>query len=166
MSNEKHMAQLRDKAADFALYIQFIQSFEAYRVLSVDDKLTQCISAETGRNKEDGFETSKTGPEKCLSADKSFRDLVHETFGSSLATIVAAMDRMQMTDVEFLGVSLMILFDPQRDGLSEIARKLLCDARNQLSTDWLDLYTKCGIHNGEERMGNSVLLLPAIYVSG
>ncbi|KAH7714347.1 Protein NHR-76 [Aphelenchoides avenae] len=226
LENERHKALIHDKASEIALYISFIQCFEAYQVLSVDDKLIIAkkflasyfifeqfyITYEnrghiTGRVhlnnytwfpllsyspssdpeherwqppaeepkspysdasspsypcKSSASRSGSTNEWKCVLEDVCFDDLLQDTYKNTMRTLVEAMSTMKMTDVEFVGISLMLLFDPNTDGLSEIAKLVLTEARNQLSVDWLDAYKQCGIANGDERMGSSVLLLPTI----
>jgi hypothetical protein len=53
----------------------------------------------------------------------------------------------------------------EREDISELTRKVLHSVRSQVFSDWLEVYDVCGIENGEERMGNSVLLLTSVVVS-
>ncbi|KAH7709581.1 Protein NHR-76 [Aphelenchoides avenae] len=94
--------------------------------------------------------------------DKSYNKTTFKVYSSSLQSVCGQMESIGMTETEFVATCLVLIFEPKRDGLSEIAKRVLSSARNKLFEDWLDFYRKCGMTNGEERMGNCLLLLTAL----
>ncbi|KAH7704130.1 Protein NHR-76 [Aphelenchoides avenae] len=249
----KHKDRIKDFSADFGLMIEFLASFEPFRMLGVDDKVTNAsvvlpqriypfqlviskaflrvfyyyqvfyltyingghkinriyradytyfeiapppnrpststLEAETPpasvaespasvHEAEEGCGTYAPKPAseptsssaksevsnatKSIFFDKSYGKTTYRVYSSSLRTVCGQMESIGMTETEFVATCLVLIFEPKRDGLSEIAKRVLSSARNKLFEDWLDFYRKCCVSNGEERMGNCLLLLTAL----
>ncbi|VDD92520.1 unnamed protein product [Enterobius vermicularis] len=56
------------------------------------------------------------------------------------------------------------LFSTAAPNLSDLAKKLVKEARDHLYLDWFAYYEAHNISDGSMRVGNALLLLPAIYV--
>ncbi|KAH7710955.1 Protein NHR-76 [Aphelenchoides avenae] len=215
------VTRVKDMSADFALIVEYIQSLEPFRVLSVDDKVivaraymkifyfleqfyitylngghkTDCLhrtdytyfrlvppwpgmddeqwndlNKQLKSNDDADASTSQGSPakenghaeQKSIILDYSFGSMIFEGYRNSLRAVSEQMENMQMTDLEFVGMSLVLVFDSKREGLSEIAQKVLASARSQLFTDWVSVYRRNGVQNGEERMGSAILLLTSL----
>lgn len=83
----------------------------------------------------------------------------------SLRDITGPMYHFGMTDVEFVALTVVIIFDHTVPGLSEVTRRLVKEARDRMFRDWLAYYEAHGITDGPQRVGNAMLILPAIQVT-
>ncbi|KAI6221286.1 hypothetical protein M3Y99_01565200 [Aphelenchoides fujianensis] len=82
----------------------------------------------------------------------------------AMETLIRPMDSLQMNDVEFIGSSLAILFEPNLPNLSPNGRLQVKQLRNQLFVDWFSYYETLGdsIEDAAIRMGNTLLMFPVI----
>ncbi|KAH7701224.1 Protein NHR-76, partial [Aphelenchoides avenae] len=87
---------------------------------------------------------------------------IHATFRQTLDTVVAQMEKIGLTEAEFVAMCLLLVFEPNREHLSEISKKVLSQARDQLFKEWAELYATSGAEDGDERLGNCVLLLASV----
>lgn len=87
---------------------------------------------------------------------------IHAIFRRTLETVVTQMEHIGLTEAEFVAMCLLVVFEPNREHISEISKKVLSCARNKLFKEWVELYVVCGIDDGDERMGNCVLLLASV----
>lgn len=91
-----------------------------------------------------------------------------------------------MTDVEFCALTAILLFDPSKNlyqlsftiyhfdcskslflvasGLTEVGSRIVREARDRVYNDWFGFYDKNGVHDIGQRVGNTMLLLPAVQV--
>uniref|UniRef100_A0AC34GHT3 Uncharacterized protein n=1 Tax=Panagrolaimus sp. ES5 TaxID=591445 RepID=A0AC34GHT3_9BILA len=76
--------------------------------------------------------------------------------------IVLPMSSVEMTDVEIVGLMLIMLFDPFAPNLNETAKKVVKAVRDRVYEDWFAVYSHSGISNGPEKIGNVVLITSAI----
>uniref|UniRef100_A0AC35G5K9 Uncharacterized protein n=1 Tax=Panagrolaimus sp. PS1159 TaxID=55785 RepID=A0AC35G5K9_9BILA len=103
-------------------------------------------------------------------SDVDTRHINHKTMVSinipymkkALNDIVLPMSSVEMTDVEIVGLMLIMLFDPFAKDLNETAKKVVKAVRDRVYEDWFAVYTHNGIINGPEKIGNVVLITSAI----
>ncbi|KAK0400170.1 hypothetical protein QR680_003386 [Steinernema hermaphroditum] len=93
---------------------------------------------------------------------EEMRRIVLPTLRSSLEEIARPMYHLGMTDTEFVALVLIVLLNPDIAGLSQIARNTIGVARNRLYKDWFAYYEKNGVGDGQLKVGNSLLILPAL----
>ncbi|KAE9553385.1 hypothetical protein FO519_003395 [Halicephalobus sp. NKZ332] len=76
--------------------------------------------------------------------------------------ICLPMAAIGMTDVEVVGLMLIMLFDPNAPNLTEQAKKIVKAVRDRVYEDWFSIYAHNGIENGAEKVGNVILITSAI----
>jgi len=76
--------------------------------------------------------------------------------------ICLPMAAIEMTDVEVVGLMLIMLFDPNAPNLTEQARKIVKAVRDRVYEDWFAIYTHNGIEDGAEKVGNVILITSSI----
>ncbi|KAI6221219.1 Rabenosyn-5 [Aphelenchoides besseyi] len=102
-------------------------------------------------------------------AKNSDGQLVDDTTLTRLATphiklamelLIRPMEEIHMTDVEFIALSLSILFETKLQKLSPKGRDQVQELRNQLWSDWFSYYETLGdsIEEAAIRMGNTLLM--------
>ncbi|TMS38740.1 hypothetical protein L596_005395 [Steinernema carpocapsae] len=96
---------------------------------------------------------------------EEIRRIVLPTLRESVEEIAKPMFFLGMTDIEFVALVLIILLNPDIAGLSQIASNAISVARNRLYKDWFAYYEKNGIDDGPLKVGNSLLLLPALQTA-
>lgn len=67
-----------------------------------------------------------------------------------------------MTDVEFCALTAVLLFDPSVPGLSDNGSHVVRQTRDRVYNDWFELYERVGVEDMGQRVGNTMLLLPAV----
>uniref|UniRef100_F1KW61 Nuclear hormone receptor family member nhr-71 n=1 Tax=Ascaris suum TaxID=6253 RepID=F1KW61_ASCSU len=107
---------------------------------------------------ENGGKRVKVDPE-------TVRRLLVLPLRESMRSITAPMYHFGMTDVEFVALVVIILFDHTLSGLSEPTRRLVKEARDRIYRDWFAYYEAHGIIDGPQRVGNAMLILPALKAS-
>ncbi|VDM70999.1 unnamed protein product [Strongylus vulgaris] len=70
-----------------------------------------------------------------------------------------------MSDVEFVALTAILLFDPAAIGLSERGSRTVREARDRVYNDWFSFYDKMGVLDVGQRVGNTMLLLPALMTT-
>ncbi|KAI6181319.1 Rabenosyn-5 [Aphelenchoides besseyi] len=106
-------------------------------------------------------------------AKNSDGQLIDDTTLTRLATphiklamelLIRPMEEIHMTDVEFVALSLSILFETKLKKLSSKGRDQVQELRNQLWTDWFSYYETLGdsIEEAAIRMGNTLLMLAVL----
>ncbi|GMR49613.1 hypothetical protein PMAYCL1PPCAC_19808, partial [Pristionchus mayeri] len=82
----------------------------------------------------------------------------------SLHILAGAMEKMQMSDVEFCGLVAVLLFDSTIAGLSEEGRAIVAESRDRAYKDWFAYYRMQGRSRDDaaQRVGETLLLIPAI----
>ncbi|RCN28699.1 Ligand-binding domain of nuclear hormone receptor [Ancylostoma caninum] len=79
-----------------------------------------------------------------------------------LLELSGPMYHNNMTDVEFCALTAILLFDPIASGLTEVGSRIVREARDRVYNDWFGFYDKNGVHDIGQRVGNTMLLLPAV----
>uniref|UniRef100_A0A7E4V8U0 Nuclear receptor domain-containing protein n=1 Tax=Panagrellus redivivus TaxID=6233 RepID=A0A7E4V8U0_PANRE len=80
----------------------------------------------------------------------------------ALRDIVVPMAELEMTDVEAIGMMLIMLFNPHIPEMSEATRKSVKATRDRVFEDWHSIYVHNDIPNGPEKVGNVILLTSTI----
>ncbi|KIH55134.1 Ligand-binding domain of nuclear hormone receptor [Ancylostoma duodenale] len=87
-----------------------------------------------------------------------------------LLQLSGPMYHNNMTDVEFCALTAILLFDPTHkfvlvaSGLTEVGSRIVREARDRVYNDWFSFYDKNGVHDIGQRVGNTMLLLPAVQL--
>ncbi|VDO21026.1 unnamed protein product, partial [Haemonchus placei] len=96
------------------------------------------------------------------------RDTLNKLFVQSLKDFLlelsAPMYYNKMSDVEFCALNAVLLFDQAAPGLSEKGCRIVREARKRVYNDWFELYRKTGVRDIGQKVGNTMLLLPAVQV--
>ncbi|PIO69216.1 Ligand-binding domain of nuclear hormone receptor [Teladorsagia circumcincta] len=93
---------------------------------------------------------------------ETLNKLFVQTLKDFLLELSVPMYHNKMTDVEFCALNAILLFDPVAPGLSAIGSRLVRQARDQVYYDWFEHYQKTGVEDIGQRVGNTMLLLPAV----
>uniref|UniRef100_A0A914V9S6 NR LBD domain-containing protein n=1 Tax=Plectus sambesii TaxID=2011161 RepID=A0A914V9S6_9BILA len=92
-----------------------------------------------------------------------FNRLYHSMFIHGMRGLVEPMTTMKMTEREMLAFNLIILYSSQNAidlGLDQ--QNALIKARNEVLDDLHQYYCDSNIEDGEIRLGNLILLVPAV----
>ncbi|KHN85842.1 Nuclear hormone receptor family member nhr-71 [Toxocara canis] len=111
----------------------------------------------------DDSKTAVNEAGKMAKADPvTIRRLLITPLREAMRSITGPMYHFGMTDVEFVSLVVVILFDHSTPGLSEPAKRLVKEARDRMYHDWFAYYEAHGIADGPQRVGNAMLILPAL----
>jgi len=187
ISKKKHVFRM-----EFALISEFINSFHPFAKLMLDDRVSLCRNIMVSfAMLERFYRTMKFGglqtkrivsvgynyidltdiDQHCEGVDKEKIDV--ETLKKifippllqALHELTGPMYHCGMTDVEFVALIAVLLFDANVANLSDVSRRLVKDARERAYSDWFSYYTAHGITDGPQRVGNCLLLLPALQTT-
>ncbi|WKY05008.1 hypothetical protein Q1695_005763 [Nippostrongylus brasiliensis] len=92
---------------------------------------------------------------------ETLNKLFVESLKDFLLQLSGPMYHNGMTDIEFCALNAVLLFDPSA-GLSESGSVVVREVRDRIYKDWFDLYDKMGVRDIGQRVGNTMLLLPAV----
>ncbi|CAI4228328.1 unnamed protein product [Auanema sp. JU1783] len=186
---ERHRMEKNRLRIEISMYVEFLNSIHPFPKLSLDDKIALLKHLSISfAILEKFYNTMKAGglqSNRIIHADGSFYDLEapesveitlngepldKETFlklfvvplKESLHELSGAMYHNGTTDIEFCALVAILLFDPSAPGLDEGTRRIVKDARDRVYSDWFAFYRAHNIQDGSERMGNTMLLLPAV----
>uniref|UniRef100_A0A914UHZ8 NR LBD domain-containing protein n=1 Tax=Plectus sambesii TaxID=2011161 RepID=A0A914UHZ8_9BILA len=173
-----------------ALIADFMQSLRPFAHFSPDDKFTLlknfalefCFVEGCYRTYlNNGFQTNSftlaTG--EIVSLDKTdqffnifataildaatMKRLYHSMFIHGMRGLVEPMTAMKMTEREMLAFNLILLYSSQNaTDLSPDQQNALIKARNEVLDDLHQYYCDSNIEDGEVRLGNLILLVPAV----
>uniref|UniRef100_A0A914UHV9 NR LBD domain-containing protein n=1 Tax=Plectus sambesii TaxID=2011161 RepID=A0A914UHV9_9BILA len=93
----------------------------------------------------------------------TLKKLCHSMFTQGMRDLVEPMTMMKMTEREMLAFNLIILYNNQNAadlGLDQ--QNALMKARNEMLDDLHQYYCDNNIEDGEIRLGNLILLVPAV----
>uniref|UniRef100_A0A1I7WNK9 NR LBD domain-containing protein n=1 Tax=Heterorhabditis bacteriophora TaxID=37862 RepID=A0A1I7WNK9_HETBA len=97
--------------------------------------------------------------------NETLNKLFIQPLRDSLLEISGPMYHSNMTDVEFCALIAILLFDPAAPGLDDSVRRIVKDARDKVYHDWFAYYNQLGVEDASQRVGNTMLLLPAVQAS-
>ncbi|KAL6739659.1 hypothetical protein Aduo_013090 [Ancylostoma duodenale] len=177
---------------DIALLVEFLNSTPPFPMLAVDDKIAlmknfsvsfsilekyyitmRAGGLQTNRiYHSDGTYTDLEDPDSITEEAKRVvggevdRETLNKLFVQPLKEFLlqlsGPMYHNNMTDVEFCALTAILLFDPIASGLTEIGSRIVREARDRVYNDWFSFYDKNGVHDIGQRVGNTMLLLPAV----
>uniref|UniRef100_A0A7I4YIB9 Nuclear receptor domain-containing protein n=1 Tax=Haemonchus contortus TaxID=6289 RepID=A0A7I4YIB9_HAECO len=177
---------------DIALLVEFLNSINPFPSLDLDDKaalikrfsvpfailekyyITMCAGGlQTNRIfHSDGTYSDLNDPDSITTGANKVRsgsvdrDTLNKLFVQSLKDFLlelsAPMYYNKMSDVEFCALNAVLLFDQAAPGLSENGCRIVREARDRVYNDWFELYRKTGVRDIGQRVGNTMLLLPAV----
>ncbi|KAK6057586.1 Ligand-binding domain of nuclear hormone receptor [Cooperia oncophora] len=177
---------------DIALLVEFLNSISPFPHLTLDDKVALMKKFSVSFSiLEKYYITMRVGglqTNRIFHSDGTYSDLddpdsiakeanrvagggvdrntLNKLFIQSLKDFLlelsVPMYHNKMTDVEFCALNAVLLFDPAAPGLSEIGRHIVREARDHVYEDWFELYRKIGVEDIGQRVGNTMLLLPAV----
>ncbi|VDK55259.1 unnamed protein product [Cylicostephanus goldi] len=79
-----------------------------------------------------------------------------------MSELSGPMYHNNMSDAEFCALNAILLFDPRADGLSEHGIQVVAEARKRTYDHWFSFYNVLGVQDIGERVGNTMLLIPAL----
>jgi len=133
------------------------------------DKLSKEVKTEKPEN--DG-QTQKAAPKvtpekskkdgAAMISPQTVVDLNIPYLKKAIVDIVHPMAAIEITDVEIVGMMLIMLFDPNISELSSATKSVIKSIRDRVYEDWMAIYQLNRIMNGPEKVGNVVLLMSSI----
>ncbi|KAK6748061.1 hypothetical protein RB195_000964 [Necator americanus] len=177
---------------DIALLIEFLNSVPPFPMLKVDDKVALvknfsiCFSIlekyyitmragglQTSRIfHNDGTYTDLEDPDSIteeankVTGKGTDRETLNKLFIQPLKDFLlelsGPMYHNNMTDVEFCALTAILLFDPGATSLSELGSQIVREARDRVYNDWFGFYDRTGVCDIGQRVGNTMLLIPAV----
>ncbi|VDL71685.1 unnamed protein product [Nippostrongylus brasiliensis] len=177
---------------DIALLVEFLNSIPPFPNLDIDDKIalmknfsvafailekyyitmlagglqTNRIFHSDGTYSDLGDPDSIAREANKVAGENVDRETLNKLFVESLKDFLlqlsGPMYHNGMTDIEFCALNAVLLFDPSAAGLSESGSVVVREVRDRIYKDWFDLYDKMGVRDIGQRVGNTMLLLPAV----